>query len=126
MPTPSPTPCCALTTPFDAWRVCGQERIEGIVKALRDAAPGAFALDELQLTPALREATLPWVRCVHRPAYLHWLENVYASAGAPVVADTFPASRRTARLPRNAPLSLVAGYWIFDSWTPVVIQGRGT
>jgi len=97
-----------------------QERISAIISSLEAAPAGQFELQELVSTKELHAQTLPWVRCVHRPAYLHWLENVYKVAKEPVVADTFPASRRSVRLPKNAPLQFVAGYWIFDSWTPVV------
>jgi len=99
-------------------------RIDGIKTALEGAGQDQFELRRVGGTDggddAHRNDVLAQVRRVHADGYVHWLANVYESAQRPVVADTFPPSVYGARYPRKAPMQMLAGYWCFDSWTPVV------
>ena len=97
-----------------------QGRIESILQMLRTSRNEQFDLNELGMELLNLESAKKYICAVHSTDFFDWLRAVYADSNEPVVADIMVASKYRTRLPQNGRLAHLAGFWGYDSWTPVV------
>lgn len=113
-----PQPELAFPFPNDSFYEV-QARLDRIVDTL--VADERFKLNELTLEAVDLAEARRHITSVHDDRFFDWLQTVFEKGGRqPVVADIIPPSRYHVRLPSNGNPAHLAGFWGYDSWTPVV------